>query len=444
VVNPFPNTPTILVEFCQILRGLGVRVSTTEALDAASALAHLDWSDPEAFRTGLQATLIKRMDDRPLFQQAFKSYFQPAERTCGCGGQKAQPQEEGETEFLFQGKPLDIPDELKEVHRKLPPEDQRRITDFLERTSTGNKVTEKFQSIAERMVTGSLEYWRRQLAEQTVQSFQVDYTGNPRIDAALEASTEALQSSLPALMQRDLAKIAESELPQVIQLLKRMAKALATQLSRRRRRSRATQQVDLRRTIRGNLRYGGTLLKVSYRQRSRTKPKILLLCDVSGSMVKYVTFVLQFLTSVANLAYNIESFIFAEELERLTPSMRTHPSLGELSEIITNRSAQWGKGTHLQQSLVSLRTRHRRVIQPSTVVIVLSDTKTIQAEAAAAELAQLRRSVKQILWLNTLPREDWPRHRTTGLFQAHARMLPCNTLADLAKVVGSEIFHLGQ
>ncbi|WP_005036691.1 vWA domain-containing protein [Holophaga foetida] len=437
------NTATAIVEFCQVLRGLGVRVSTTEALDAAKALAHIDWHQADEFKTCLQATLIKRMEDRPLFQQAFATYFQPTRKPCGCGGHRTEAQEEAETEFLFQGKPLDIPEDLKEVHKQLSPEDQRRITDFLERTSTGHNVTEKFQSIAERMVTGSLEYWRRQLAEQAIQSLQVDYTGNPRIDAALEASTEALQSSLPALMQRDLAKIAESELPQVLQLMKRMAKALATQLSRRRRKSRAAQQVDLRRTIRVNLRYGGTLLKVCYRQRSRTKPKILLLCDVSGSMARYVAFVLQFLGSVANLAYNIESFIFAEELERLTPSFRAHPSMKELSEAITSRSAQWGKGTHLQQSLVSLRTRHRRVIQPGTVVIILSDTKTLQADAAAEELGLLRRSVKRIIWLNTLPREEWPRHRTTGLFQRHARMLPCNTLADLAKIVGSEIFHLG-
>ena len=435
------NPTRALIEFCQVLRGLGVRVSTQEALDAASALAHLDWSQRADFRTCLQATLIKREEDLPLFQEAFSAYFRPSP---GPRSPSPTPGGQGpgeETEFLFQGKPLDIPEDLKQVHQKLAPEDQQRILDFLDRTSSGNKVTDKLQAITERMVMGSLEYWRRQLAEQEIQNFQVDYTGNPRIDGALEASTEALQSSLPALMERDLKRITESEVPQVLRLMKRMAKALATQLSRRRKRSRATQQVDLRRTIRGNLRYGGTLLKVSYRQRSRTKPKILLLCDVSGSMIRYVAFVLQFLFSVANLAYNIESFIFAEELERLTPTFRSKPTLKEVMDTIMTRSAQWGKGTHLHQSLVTMKTRHRRVLQPATVVVILSDTKTLHAEAAAEELALLGRSVKKIIWLNTMPREEWPRHRTVELFRKHAQMFPCNTLSDLAKVVGSEVFH---
>jgi len=432
------NPSLAIIEFCQVLRGLGVRVSSTEAMDAAAALSLVDWSQREQVQACLQATLIKRLDDAPLFQQAFEHYFQP--QPCGCRG-KPGPLAPGASEFLFQGRPLEIPEELREVHRQLPPEQQQRISDFLERTSAGHKVTEKFQAITERMLTGSLEYWRRQLAEQRVQGLAVEYTGHPRIDEALTASAEALQSSTGALLQRDLAKLGPGELPQVLQLLRRLARALATQLSRRRRRSPKAQQVDLRRTIRANLRYGGTLLKICHRRRSRTKPKLLLLCDVSGSMIKYAAIVLQFLSSVASLTHQIESFIFAEELEWLSPELRRHPSLLELSTTLSTRSAQWGKGTHLQQSLLSLRKQYHRVLQPGTVVILLSDTKTLQAEAAAEELALLRRQVKRIVWLNPLPLEDWPRHRSTELFQRQARMLPCNSLADLSRAVASELFR---
>ena len=101
-----------------------------------------------------------------------------------------------------------------------------------------------------------------------------------------------------------------------------------------------------------------------------------------------------------------------------------------------------GKGTDLSKSLSTLVQKYSNILHPSTVVIILSDTRTINSEAAAKELMVLKKKVRQIIWLNTLPSKEWSRHKTTELFQKSVWMFPCNTIADLNKVLQSQVFHV--
>jgi hypothetical protein len=158
-------------------------------------------------------------------------------------------------------------------------------------------------------------------------------------------------------------------------------------------------------------------------------------------MAKYAVFVLQFVYGLSSLLDSIESFIFADDIERMTVNFRKREAFADRMSEIMAKSAQWGGGTDLAKSLASLRKDYRRVLHPSAVVIILSDTKTVKGEAAAAELAVLKKNVKKIVWLNTLPAQEWSRHKTTGLFQQYACMVSCNTLADLAKILKSDVFN---
>ena len=438
-----------LVEFCHVLRGLGVRVSTAEMLDAAEALSRSDWAERKQIKAALQATLIKRLEDVGVFNQAFAAFFsnretrQALERDFTTRRLESQAASaKADAELTFQGNILPIPEELKQVYGRISSEDQQRIRDFLAKTSGGANVQSRFQPIAQRMVTGSLEYWRRQLAAEEDQSFPVRPSGDAGVDQLVEGAAQHLQSDLQALLNKDMQRVGQDDVPLMLKLIRQLVRLLSGQISRRQRRTNLARRLDLRRTIRHNLRYGGLMLNIKHKTVAKSKPKVLLLCDVSGSMARYAVFVLQFMYGLSTLLYNIESFIFAEDVERMTAKFRKKEPFAEIMSQVMAKSAQWGKGTDLRASLASLRGEHKRVLQPATVVIILSDAKTLHGEAAAAELAALAKQVKKVIWLNTVPVDEWPRHKTIALFRKYSRMVPCNTLADLAGIVRSELFRV--
>jgi uncharacterized protein len=437
-----------IAEFCHVLRGLGIRVSASEMVDASQALLITDWSRPQQVKAMLQATLVKRAIDIPIFQQAFSHFFVDEET-------KRQYMEDYEerhiatqkelqranTDLTFQGNSLHVADELKQVYTQIPEKDQERLRDFLHKTSSGHLVEEKFQPIVEKMIIGSLEYWRRQLAENET-LFPVALTGDEMIDPIIQTIANHLETSAQSLLHKDMQRISEHEIPVMLKLIKLLTRMLCTQISRRYRHSSHNMKIDVRKTIRFNMRHGGAMFTLKYKTIQKSKPNLLLLCDVSGSMARYVAFVLQFIYGLSHQTWNIESFIFAEDVERMTSHFTKKKPFADTMSQIMVQSAQWGKGTNLRKSLFNLKKQHPKVIQPSTVLVIVSDTKTVQCEYAAKELAELRKKIKGIIWLNTLPETEWPRYKSVAYFQAITRMAPCNTLMDLTKIIRSEIFHI--
>ena len=434
-----------IIEFCHILRGLGVRVSTSEILDCAEVLLQHNWMDRQQIQSAFQATLIKRAEDAAIFHEAFNTYFSVKEKGQDSeSSQEIQQQnvDKVNTALTFQGKELQIPEELKQVYQRMTAIDRQRLDKFLEKTSDGHNVETKFLPILEKTMIGSLEYWRRQLREKEETTFPVHLSGDARVDEIVTATARQLQSDLQVLLQKDMKNIDDKDVPLMRKLIKKMAQKLSNQISRRYHRANVAKILDLRRTIRHNMRYGGIMLQVKYKAGSKSKPKILLLCDVSGSMARYAIFVLQFTYGLANHINQMESFIFAEDIECITKKLRKKQIFADSMSEIMAQSVQWGKGTDLARSLSVLSSTYSKTLHPSTVVMIVSDTKTINSEAAARELAALSKRVRQIIWLNTLPTKEWPRHKTTELFQKNALMVPCNTLADLGKILQSQVFGL--
>ncbi len=203
--------------------------------------------------------------------------------------------------------------------------------------------------------------------------------------------------------------------------MKKLSRKLATKISRRYRMSKKVVKVDLRRSIKSNIRYGGIIFNLKYKQKRIQKPNILLVCDVSGSMARYAAFVIQFIYGLSAVISHIESFIFAEELEHVTPYFKKIRPFEETMVELIGKSRIWGKGTNFGASLATLRAHFPLLLTSHTVIIVVSDTKTLDLERAEQELAATRRSVKEVLLLNTLPHDEWKDLRSVNIFQKYAR-----------------------
>ncbi len=464
-----------LVRFVHVLRHLGVPVNPAETVDALAAVELIDLADRSEFRAALRSTLVKTETHAPLFDRAFDLFFaRPEERRARVDDRRrarmarADAVERARAELRFQGRILELSPEQLEAYTRLGEVQRERLRDFLAESSSGNNVDAEFQPLIESIVRGHLDRLRREM--DPGRRSRPDLTGDEDLDTVIEGALDgSAETGADPLLHLDMKDIAEVDLPRASRLIRRLARRLATRLSRRYRETRKRRRPNMRRTIRSNIRHGGVLFDLRFRERKVTRPRLLLICDVSGSMARYTVFILEFVFGLGAAVRGVEAFLFSEQLERITDRIAGHPwgtkpagspgaggladgsghgpssrrrrgpggtpQFAQVADQVVGESRVWGKGTDLGAALETLLAEHERVLTRDTVVIVVSDTKTLGADMAAGILAGLRPRVREILWLNTLPREEWPEQRTAALFARTASMHECNTLAHLERVI---------
>lgn len=445
-----------LVRFIHLLRHLGLRISSAEAVDAMRALAMVDIMKPVDVKAALKATLAKNPESRLVFDKAFASYFVPPEDKERREELRREAQEKEAADLAALEEELvyrlesDDPEESKDVKinlteeekktfLKLPEEKKQKIRDYLKKPTKRNQINNPEQLI-ENMVRSSLNYWKHYLKHQSELPPEVEYTGDEEFDAILDEVAENLRGE-EELFYQDIQNITERDMPTAAALIARLSRQLATRISRRYQRSKKRERLDLRRTIRQNVRLGGTLFNLKYRTKKVQKPKIMLICDVSGSMAKYAGFVLQFIYGLSSAVEEIESFIFSEDLARVTPYFEKNLSFDAVMPEIINKSKDWGKGTDFGKALDIILGKYKPLLKKDTFIIIVSDTKTLTPEKASPKLGLLQKLTREVVWLNTMPRKFWADTRSVALFRKYSRMFECNTLAHLDKIMRTEMLH---
>jgi uncharacterized protein with von Willebrand factor type A (vWA) domain len=470
-----------LIRFVHVLRRLGIPVNPAETLDGLAALGLVDLGDRAAVKAALRATLVKTEPHGSLFDRAFDLFFAPPEereeavaRRRRARLERQERLERARTELVFQGELLELTPEQLEAYTRLGEAQREKLREFLAESSAGHNVDASFQPLIESIVRGHLDRWRRNLDVE--RRLEDHLSGDEEIDTVVEGALGG--SDTDPLVHLDMKDIQDADLARATQVIRRLARRLATRLSRRYRDSRRRRRLNMRRTIRSNIRYGGVLFDLRYRERRRARPRLLLVADVSGSMARYTAFTLEFIFGLSAAVSGVEAFVFSEQLERVSDSRLavapagadaggrhtaggghsgggghtaggghtgggrssagaadTRSGLSAAAAQIVRQSRVWGKGTDLGRALETLVDEHERLLTRDTVLIIVSDTKTLGAGKAAALLGRIRPRVRGVLWLNTLPREEWDEHRSVVLFARHSDMHECYTLAHLERVI---------
>lgn len=432
-----------IVRFAHLLRQLGVRVSTAEVIDALRALELIPLEDKSIVKASLRAAMVKDRDGERLFDHAFESFFAPPEEKkrreqalVEGEARRLSKIREAERDLQYLGRPLELTPEEKIFYTKLSEYSKERIRDFLRKSCLDKKAEARLQPFIENMVRGHLNYWRRHSTlEEGLAEGDIASTGDPEMDALLRDVGLALSREEVALLYKDIESMADDDLPKAAAVIRKLSRVLATRISRRYRQSARIASIDLRRTIRHNVGYGGTLIKLKYKTRKVNRPQIVLICDVSGSMARYAVFVMQFMYGLADVAKKIETFIFGEDLEQVTSFFKSGRSFQKTMDEIVEASRVWGGGTNLNTALGTFERNYINILTSHTVILIVSDTKTLYAELAAERLRRISRRAKKVLWLNTLPRKEWPRFRAVDVFAREVPMYECNTIGHLEKIV---------
>ena len=339
------NLVANIMYFARTLRVAGLPVGPGTVLQAVDAVRAVGLESRDDFYWTLHAVFVNRRDQRLIFDQAFHVFWRNPkllERMMG----------------------LLLPE------LRAPRQDEAEIS----------------RRLAEALRAGQTDGagWRR---EDKIE-FDAAMTFSPR---------EVLQTM-------DFEKMSTEEMNAARDAVKKLALALAEKPTRRFAAYPRGARVDMRASLRAQLRAGG-LIALKRKGRATRPPPLVVLCDISGSMSRYTRIFLHFLHAVINDRDRVHAFLFGTRLTNITRPLRTR-DVDEAFDKVAAAVEDWSGGTRIGQCLAEFNHRwSRRVLGQGAVVLFISDGLDRDAGVGLArEMERLHKSCSRLIWLNPLLR----------------------------------------
>ena len=337
-----------MMAFARALKQLGVKVSLSQVIDAARSADLVDIADKQDFRALLRSNLILQKEDFPVFDMVFDCFW------------REQSYERVPMETLeIQGTP----------------------------SESGAEEGGDEEGLEEAVAEAAA---KENVPLENLEEFSIP-TYSPQ----------------ELLNRKDFSEMGVEESRAIARAILLIATKIATQISRRKKIGRKGSTVDPRWTMRRSMKYGGEIVELVQRKRRIKKTKVVLLCDVSGSMDCYSRFLIQFMYGLQNELWGVETFVFSTSLSRITHLIRTK-DIGNALEKISGSILGWSGGTNIGRSLHTFnRNFAPSMVTHRSVVVIISDGwDRGDVSLLEREMQDLKRRCKKIIWLNPLLASD--------------------------------------
>jgi uncharacterized protein with von Willebrand factor type A (vWA) domain len=434
-----------IAEFAEELRAVGVPVSMVEAIDAAEALRHVDMADREAFKAALGATLVKNRRHMHAFDVAFEVYF-------GLAARPVAGEQDGQARGM-QGEAAGAPGSgdgtgggdpaeglMASIVEALVGHDRDRLRALVERAvehlagmEPGRPVGGRYYFYrvmrrldGDRMVAELLEAagqadgdpslgtlegrLAQRRAETQADEFKSELRREITRRLVADRGRHAVAKTLrvPLVEDIDLMHATRAEVEQIERAVQPLARKLATRLAQRRKRGRRG-RLDVRRTIRRSLAHGGALIEPKFKPPRISKPELVLLCDVSGSMATFARFTMQLTFAIGNSFSKVRSFAFIDGLDEVTeyfgPGTDFHDALLRMG---AEADLVWRDGhSDYGNALSVFRDRYFEAVTARSTVMVTGDARNNYRPAASDVLADVADRAQAVFWLNPEGRRYW-------------------------------------
>jgi uncharacterized protein with von Willebrand factor type A (vWA) domain len=433
-----------IVEFTNLLRKSGIRVSVAESIDAFHALDEVSVGDREVFKDALRTTMVKRSEDIPAFEQLFDLYwsafydglreaFDEAAGSAGDGQLDLEQLMQALSQQL-EGVQGDL--DLSELAKALLSQDL-------------NQIEQMIREAAQEAGVGRIEnmlqvgfFTRRTMEQldaegagndlrQLAQKLREAGMGDAQVDALMdliERYLEALRKSVRNFTERELQQrnfdymekfrreslleksfynLTEDEIRQMREVVNRLAQRIKNILTIRKRRLKKG-KLDLHTMLRRNMAHGGVPFEVIYKQRKKDRPKLVILCDVSSSVANVSRFMLQFAYTLQDCFTKIRSFVFVSELGEVTQLFKDKEvnaaieqalDGGDVINVYTRSNFGYAFHHFWKNFLASVDNK--------TTVLILGDARNNYNDAKAWCLRDVHNKAKNVVWLNPESPSAW-------------------------------------
>ena len=403
--------------FSRMLRLEGLAVGPKETADATQLLIALGMEDRGRVKTALRTVYAKSREEQGTFDRVFDGFFlsedqirEQAKQQMQREQEMAQRRQEAQEDLERFGDPVQLSQSQKETYASMPEEARQRLRNFME----------KYKGTAERNPKLYGDFIHSVFAKTLMEQQMLMEDAGVGCDAA---------DPEIGLMYRDLSLFQDKEIPKAIDMIQTIARQINGELSAKRKSQSHSGKLDFRRTIRKGLETGGSFYRLTYRKKRQRKKQLVILCDVSGSMMQFSEFALRFIQSLNQVSDNSRTFLFSENLVEADAFKLQNM---DLFRSYVKDSGIYGRGTDLGTALCELCTRQPAILNASTTLLILSDTKTIDQNRALAYLVEAKRLAGKVLWLNPIPQRKWQYLRSVQAVNSFCTMVPCSTLRELA------------
>lgn len=420
---------TTLTAFVDELRATGIPVSMVETLDAANALEHTDLSDRENLRATLGATLVKNPRHYRSFNVAFDVFFGgrsalvpddegDLERAATSGGASDDTFRDEVLDALINGDTDTLRDLVARAVQRYAgmepgrPVGGRYYTYRVMRRLDADDLTLRLLAaiLGESDPTQIEERLAEEEASRLVEQLRedVDDEVTQRLVAERGSQQVAASRRIPLLEDIDLMHATRAEIDEIERVVAPLTRRLATRLSQRRRHGR-TGRLDVRRTIRRSLGHGGVLLDPAFKPPRRSKPEIVVLCDVSGSMATFARFTLQLTYAISSELSKVRSFAFIDGLDEVTRYFTNDVDFSDALLTMSSEASLVRRDGHSDygRSFEEMAENYLDSVTPRTTLIITGDARNNYRPTGAAHLESLTRRARATFWLNPEPERFW-------------------------------------
>jgi len=440
-----PTLLDFLQGFVHELRTAGLPVSMTENLDAMRALEYVDMGDRDTFRAVLQATLVKHYRHERTFGTVFDVYFSLFSAGVGDDGELGELEEAGlgEGEISAAGQGSGAPMSREELAAMLlnalatmDRETMRRLaaaavsqfagmepgrpvggTYYLYRTlrqldldelqsrlMTQAREAGEFQEgeLADRLAAEEFQARLRELKEMIEEEIRRRLVA----DRGVEAMARTLRKPLPEDIE--FMHASRDEMIALQRAVYPLTRAMAARLAQRRRR-RHRGHLDFRKTIRESLSYGGVPAEPKYKNPHPSKPEIMVIADISGSVASFARFTLMFVYAMSSQFSKVRSWVFIDGIDEVTRYFAESEDVLDAVQRVNNEAdVVWVDGhSDYGHAFDVWHQRHHTEVTQKTSVILLGDARNNYHASEAWVVEEMAKRARHVYWLDPEPRGYW-------------------------------------
>lgn len=405
-----------LSAFSRMLRLGGLPVSPKETADACEILIHLGFEDRETVKTALRTVFAKSREEQHTFDRTFDSFFLSEAAMKAQATEDALEQRRLEMEkqkamedLQLNGQPMDFTEDEQTAYASMPEENKEKLRQFMNRfRDNAERNPELYTNFIHSVFAKSIMEQQMRMEDAAIGCADMD----PDM----------------GLLFRDISQFQDNEIPKAIAVIQNISQQLNAELSAKRKNRGHSGKLDFRRTIRKGLETGGSFYTLKYKRKRQRKRHLVLLCDVSGSMVQFSEFVLRFILSMSNVSESSRCFLFSEDMcEADAFSLQNMDTFREY----VRDSRIFGKGTNLGKALAELCKLKPAALNDSTTLLILSDAQTVDRELAVRAVLEAKRLAGQVIWLNPVAESHWKYQKSVQVMASLCTMVSCNTLHAL-------------
>jgi hypothetical protein len=454
-----------IVEFAEVLRQNGIRVSTSEVSDAARATSEVGLQDKGLFRSALRATLVKREQDVDVFDRAFDFFFSGAAKTFEAIDKSLfdQIQEQGLIEgdnltmLLYQMNLLF--NELSPLAQAALMGDRARLAQIFRAATLQLDLSQLRSSMqtgffSRRLMVAAgvdgarseLKGLEDELRKRGLPTEGVEIVSRHVADAMRKVEEAArrevkrqaearIRKPSGGVVDKPLHQLSRAEVDQMEAAVRTLAEKLKSRLIRKQR-SKRRGTLNVRRTLRRNLPWGGVPMVPQFRARRPERPEVVVLCDVSDSVRNASRMMLLFTYTLQSLFVRVRSFVFVSDVGEVTRYFKEQDVDRAIDLATMGQAVSLTANSNYGRALATFTRNELGGITRRTTVMIIGDGRNNYNANNAWALKDLKQKCKRLLWICPEERANWGFGDSEMLtYSKHCHhTVVVNSVADLSRI----------